>query len=208
VPAGGTSGSPPAFATRCSWRQNQAASNGDMASEISVQAGQPRSRPSISGTTSAASAAAESATPPRSSSGLAPLTARGRRRSPAANATIATGRFTRKIRRQPKPPRSAETSAPPSNCPATAASPSTMPKMERARGRSRGGNSAWIDATACGAIAAAASACRMRPAISASGDQASPHSSEAAANPARPPRNTTLRPNRSPSRPPVMRNTA
>ena len=46
--------------------------------------------------------------------------------------------------------------------------------MLSARPRSCAGKSAWTEARACGAIAAAASACSSRAAISADGDQASP----------------------------------
>src|ERR1700690_3625229 len=71
-----------------------------------VHQGQPSSRPSISGSTSAVSAAADRTTPPKSSRGrVAPRVSRNNGIA-ATKAPIATGRLMRKISRQPKPPRS------------------------------------------------------------------------------------------------------
>ncbi|GAA2822191.1 hypothetical protein GCM10020220_008320 [Nonomuraea rubra] len=72
-------------------------------------------------------AAAASAAPARSSRVRPGERDSGMNRAPAASAATAIGTLTQKIARHPRPNRSASTSSPPSNGPATEARPSTAP---------------------------------------------------------------------------------
>ena len=96
-----------------------------LASRSQVHAGQPRSRPSISGNTSAVSVATTRALSRRSGRGTSTRGSGSSRRA-ATSATRPTGTLIRKIDRQPNPARLRSISSPPSSCPETAASPITV----------------------------------------------------------------------------------
>ena len=92
------------------------------------QSGQPRSRPSISGTTRHDRVRAESTTPPKSS--------RGRRRPRVSRSSGIAARKAhdrdRQVDQEDQAPADpveigADTSAPPSNCPTIEERPSVMP---------------------------------------------------------------------------------
>ncbi len=114
----------------------------------------------------------------------------------------------RKIIRHCEPNRSAWTSAPPTIGPQTDASPAAAPYAPRALPRSSALKLTWMVETSWGTIAAAASPCTTRAAISSSMVGAKPQAVEARVKPPIPIRNIFLRPTMSPSRPPVMRATA
>jgi len=126
----------------------------------------------------------------------------------SASAVSPIGTFTRKIGRQPLPARSAETIQPPTTCPTTAPSPAVAPTNPIARARRSPDVVAWMVASTCGTSSAAVAPCRIRAGISHAVDGASPHSSDAATNPAIPVAKTRRRPNVSPRRPPSTSSTA
>jgi hypothetical protein len=120
---GGTSG---ALARRW-YHQNTPNNAAAAASEIHVQADQPCSRPSMSGSSTATSAAVTTAAPGRSSRARPDPGTFGTRRGIAASTTAPTGTLIRKIARQPSPATSALISAPPTSWPNTAPSPAASP---------------------------------------------------------------------------------
>ena len=110
--------------------------------------------------------------------------------------------------RQPVPNQSASMSAPARIGPQTADSPSTGPNAPKAAASSDAGKIILITPKPCGIITAPSAPCRIRLAISISGDWANAHATELSVNPAAPSRNIRLRPTMSPSRPPVISMTA
>ena len=123
-------------------------------------------------------------------------------------ATKPIGTLTRKIGRHWLPAMSAETSTPPSACPATAAMPAVAPYQPRALARDIASPVAWMVASVWGTTSEAAAPCRMRAATSQPAVGARPQSSEARVNAAMPAMNTRRRPAASPTRPPITRKTA
>ena len=100
------------------------------------------------------------------------------------------------------------TNAPPSTWATIEAKPIDVPYNPIANRRSCGANSTRMIASTCGVSVAAIIACSTREAISIVGFIANPHSADASVNPPIPTRNTLLRPKMSPSRPPVISDTA
>ncbi|MFY9671447.1 MAG: hypothetical protein WAK44_26135 [Trebonia sp.] len=119
-------------------------------------------------------------------------------------ATTLTGRFTRKIHRQPK----CVASSPPTIGPAAAAAPLTAPHTPNATPRSRPEYELLISAIVVANIAAAPSPCTPRAAISTPTFGARPHASEDNANTTRPIRYTRRRPSRSATDPTVSTSAA
>jgi hypothetical protein len=83
-----------------------------------------------------------------------------------------------------------------------------MPYTAKARARSAAGNSVWMKERTWGTISAAMAPCRTREPTSIPPLWAVPVSTDATVKPARPARNTRLRPWLSPSRPPVISSSA
>ena len=83
-----------------------------------------------------------------------------------------------------------------------------IPKPASALIRSRGGKMTWITASTCGTMIAPIAPCTTRQAMSMPGLCAAPHSADMIVKPVTPIRNSRLRPNMSPSRPPVIRTSA
>jgi hypothetical protein len=174
-------------------------------SNARVHTGQCSSRPNSSGTSTAATLTAIHATPAVSRCTFAALALGcGIQRQPSSAAVNPTGTLIRKAERQPNPAMSALVSAPPTSSPAAPPVPITRPKIDSARSRSAPAKSACTLASTCGTIIAADRPCAKRHAISAAALPASPQPAEVAVKAMRPNRNTRLRPNRSPRRPPVM----
>jgi hypothetical protein len=124
---GGSSGTRPARSTRRSTTANASPSTGTVASSPTDHAGQPSALPSVNGTSSASSAAPSRRVPqPSTPSGFAERLS-GTVRRAITSVTMPIGTFTRKIARQPRPPTSAATSAPPRTCPTTIDSPAFAP---------------------------------------------------------------------------------
>ena len=126
----------------------------------------------------------------------------------ATIATMPTGTLTRKIERQPVPAMSALVRTAPSTGPRTAVTPASAVNRPIAAARSCGAYMTWMLVSTCGIIAAAASPCRARNRMSASAFGASPQAADITVNATRPTTKSRLRPQRSPSREPVMRATA
>ena len=124
-------------------------------------------------------------------------------RRPINSATIPIGRLTRKIGRHDDPNRFADSSVPPTIWPTAPAAPTVAPKNPIARCRSWPAKLAWIVASTCGNIIAAARPWNTRNTIRAGAFGAKPHATEHTVNAAMPDRNSVRRPNRSPSRPPA-----
>ena len=107
--------------------------------ETKVQAGQPASRPWMSGKTSRPAATVTSAAPPTWSRGGRAARDSGSSCSPATSAAIPIGTLTRKIMRQPVPSTSPSVSRPPITGPSTALPPITGPNRPNAFCSSPGG---------------------------------------------------------------------
>ncbi|OKI70385.1 hypothetical protein AMK14_14580 [Streptomyces sp. TSRI0445] len=137
-------------------------------------------------------------------------TARAARTSP----TTTTGTFTRNTDRQPALSPNTEaigaaaTSTPPRIWPTTIDSPAVAPYRLIARARRGPRVAAWIVASTCGSISAAAAPCATRAPTSVQASGASPQASEVIPKAAMPIRNSRLRPTMSPSRPPRTSSTA
>jgi len=126
----------------------------------------------------------------------------------AAMAMIPTGTLIRKIGRQSRPNRLCWMSSPPSSGPLTVPRPAVTPKPASALIRSRGGKMTWMTDSTCGTMIAPIAPCATRQAMSMPGPCAAPHRAEKTVKPATPIRNSRLRPNMSPSRPPVISTSA
>ncbi len=108
------------------------------------------------------------------------------------------GRLIRKIQCQ----FSAWVSAPPRKVPSAPPAAPTALNTAMARARSRGsGNSDTSIPSTTAVVIAPPTPCSARAAISTPGEVATPHSTDATVNTARPAVNIRLRPTRSPSRP-------
>ena len=120
------------------------------------------------------------------------------------------GTFTRNTARQPDTSAASgcAISQPPMICETDAATPCTAPMVPNARRRASPSNSTRSEAITWGMRMAAPKPWPTRMAISIHGVVASPHSADASVNSAMPARNMRLRPNRSPRRAPLSRNTA
>jgi hypothetical protein len=118
-------------------------------------------------------------------------------------AKIPIGRLIPKIMRQPVPKTSALISSPATIGPSTAESPISGPKMPQAFLISSPGKRSLVSPKPCGIITAPDAPCSSRATISISGDTAVAQASEVSVKPAIPASSTRLRPNMSPSRPPV-----
>jgi hypothetical protein len=167
------------------------------------QAGQPSSRPSISGTISSDRLAAASTTPIRSSPPCRSCSSGGRTSSAAAMANAPSGTLTRNVGRQARPNTSKVSMRPQISWSATAAKPATVPKMPSTRVRASPGKVTCTIASTCGYSSAPPTPCNARAAIKTPLDGASPHAADAALNRASPSTNMRLRPNRAPRQPPV-----
>ena len=99
-------------------------------------------------------------------------------------------------------------SRPPSSGPLTVPSPAVTPKPASALIRSRGGKMTWMTASTWGTMIAPIAPWATRQPISMPGLVAAPHSADMIVKPATPIRNSRLRPNVSPSRPPVISTSA
>ena len=99
------------------------------------------------------------------------------------------GTLTRKMARHPLPSRSAEISAPPSSCPATAPADSAIAYRPIARTRAGPVNASWMPVSVWGNISAAPAPCSTRAAMSTAGVGARPDSAEAPVKTAIPARN-------------------
>ena len=110
--------------------------------------------------------------------------------------------------RQPVPNRFALISSPAIAGPTTTDKPMAGPSAANALPICAGGKMSRIRPNACGTSNAADSPCNTRAPISDCPDQAHAHAADATRNPARPTSNIRLRPNMSPSRPPVISPTA
>ena len=162
--------------------------------DTNVHAGQPASRPWMSGRISSVQAPVTRIAPATSSDGASFRRDSGSRRSAATNATMPTGTLTRKIARQPRPKRSPSTSAPPMIGPSTAAPPMTGPNIPKALAISSFGNDARTIPKPCGIMTAAKPPCSSRKAMSSPAEAATPQSTEASVNPAMPMRKRRRRP--------------
>jgi hypothetical protein len=125
--AGLTSGAPPRAAS-CRWYSvKMASSTAARPKHTQVHAGQPCSRPWISGSRTATRAAVIISTPGMSSFGRPGALDSGTMRGTRISATAATGRLIRKQVRQSHPKMSALISSPPISWPNTAAMPIVNP---------------------------------------------------------------------------------
>ena len=114
----------------------------------------------------------------------------------------------RKIERQPVPKMSASISRPATIGPSTADRPETGPSTAHALPISSGGNRSRMRPKTCGSMTAPRAPWSAREPISSSALGAAAQNTEAIVKPAAPISSIRLRPNRSPSRPPVSRPTA
>ncbi len=119
-------------------------------------------------------------------------------RAATAITIAASGRFSRKIQRQPGP----STSQPPRNGPTAADTPPRPDQRPTAAERSSGWNTAWSIASEPGVSSAPPMPCTARAAISTSMVGAAAQAADAAANQTTPSRKIRRRPYRSPSAPP------
>jgi len=99
-------------------------------------------------------------------------------------------------------------SSPPMSGPLTVPRPAVTPKPASALIRSAGGKITWMTASTCGTMIAPIAPCTTRKAMSWPGLCAAPHSADMIVKPVTPIRNSRLRPNVSPSLPPVIRTSA
>ena len=132
----------------------------------------------------------------------------GRSLPPTMSTYAATGTLTRKIMRQPVPSRSALIRPPATIGPSIADRPATGPNTPHALPISCGGKRSRMSPNTCGTMTAPTAPWTMRKAISAPVLGAAAAATDATANPATPTSSIRLRPNRSPSRPPMRSITA
>ncbi len=187
---------------------NAARTTTDAASMPQIQAGQPCSRPSISGNTSRNAPAVASTTPGRSRRVARSDTVLGTYLTASTISTMPTGMLMRKMLRQPTPKASLVMSQPPSRGPTTAAVPETAPTMPKTFARSLGAYMTCTVDSSCGTIRAANPPCTIRAATSVSPLPERQAASDASVKPATPRTKMRWRPKMSPSRPPVMSRTA
>ena len=147
------------------------------ASSANDQTGQPSSRPSIRGYTSAKPPTIASVTLGASRRAFGALGAvRGRKRRPAASARSPTGTLTRKIARQPVPSRLTSIRPPPTSGPAIAARPMIGPTTPSAFCWPSSPSSSRIRPKPWGTMSAATAPWSARPAMRAFGFGASEQS--------------------------------
>ena len=135
-------------------------------------------------------------------------TVRGRTRTAPANVAMPIGTLIRNTSRQPIPHRFASTSAPARIGAASIDSPIIGPKAPKTLLISSSAKHSLIIPNPCGIISAPNAPCSTRKAISTSGEGAAAQAADITVKPAEPIRNSRRRPNMSPSRAPVIRNTA
>jgi hypothetical protein len=174
-----SSGCPPRAVSRRSQARVSASAGMAAAMEIQVHAGQPSSRPRVSGTSASARLAEIATAPTGSSRGRRCPRADGTTNLAITTAMMPTGTFTRKIARQLRPATLDWISPPPRIWPDTKPKPIVAPYQASARLRSRGGKAAVMRATTCGTMIAPVSPCTRRAATSSPGDWDTPHTSEA-----------------------------
>ena len=203
-------GTRPAADSACSYRTKCRNTSSEASGTAHDHHGQPNSRPCMMGTSSMPSATAPASAPctsRRAATGARDSVTNARA---ASSAAIPMGTLTRNTMRQP--PMSAANgcpiSQPPASCDSDAAAPCTAPITPNARRRSSPSNNTRAVAITCGIRMAAPRPCASRMAINIHALVASPHRADASVNSAMPARNMRLRPNRSPRRAPLSRNTA
>ncbi|MDF9872524.1 hypothetical protein OKW18_004662 [Streptomyces pratensis] len=188
--------------------------NGNRPRDTQVHSGQPAARPSVSGASSVTSERASRSVPGTSTGAGRSERLSGTERTARTSPTTATGTFTRNTDRQPAlSPRTedsgaAETRTPPRICPATMESPAVAPYRLMARALRGPAVDAWMVASTCGSMSAAAApwATRAPTRVQASG--ASPQAREVRPKAAMPTRKSLRRPAMSPRRPPRTSSTA
>ena len=156
----------------------------------------------------AVSAAPMSTMPPVSSRIPGWATVRGSTRTDPMKQAMPIGTLMRNTSRQPMPQRSASTRPPARIGAATAEKPIIGPKTPKTLGISSSAKTSFSMPKPCGIISAPNPPCRTRKAISTGAFGATAQAADITVKPAEPIRNRRRRPNMSPSRAPVMRNTA
>src|SRR6266536_3685877 len=136
------------------------------ASSSQVHHGQPSECPSVSGTSSAVSVAANITVPGRSTPTGCGVRVAGTSREATSRTITPIGTMTRKIGRHEVPAMSALTSSPPASWPTTAAMPDVAPYKARARAFRSPSRVWWNVASTCGISIAAAAPWTIRAAIS------------------------------------------
>ncbi len=184
------------------------AANGKTASDTHVHSGQPAARPSVSGSSRDTRDRASSSVPGTSTEAGRSERVSGTARTASTSPRITTGTLTRNTERQPEPATSAATRTPPRICPATMDSPAVAPYRLIARARRGPWVVAWMVASTCGSISAAAAPCATRAATRVHAVGAIPQASEVTPKAAMPIRKSRRRPAMSPRRPPRTRRTA
>src|ERR1700722_3173888 len=158
----------------------------------------------MTGKTSRNTPSAPMSAPPRSSRGADGTADSSTHAQAAARAARPIGMLIRKIGRQPSDATSALISPPPISGATTAPIPVTAPNSPNAASRWPAGNHTVMLARTCGSITAALTPCSTRLVIRKAGSGAAPDSSEVTMKAARPAMKTRLRPQMSPSLPPVI----
>lgn len=174
----------------------------------------PAARPSVSGASSVTRDRARRSVPGTSTGAGRSERVSGTARAARIRPTTATGTFTRDTDRHPALSPNTEdigaaaTSTPPRIWPATMESPAVAPYRLIARARRGPRVAAWIVASTCGSISAAAAPCATRAPTSVQASGASPRAGDVIPKAAMPTRNSRLRPTMSPSLPPRTSRTA